>query len=113
MAIERTTERAALGAAGSMPEAGFGTVMDRRSAALLEEQVRSAERKERLAAQCSPLNEPAERIRIWEQLHALNLPSAASHKLVRVIARQTDLSVRQVQDEQRRRAGGALDESTK
>jgi hypothetical protein len=39
-------------------------------------------------------------------LHALNLPVSSTHRLVRVIATQTELSVQQVQEEQRRRARG-------
>jgi uncharacterized protein YmfQ (DUF2313 family) len=86
--------------------AGFGTTADRRAAVEREQQERAAERSKQLASQVSPLNEPQERIRIWERLHGLNLPVAASHKLVRVIATQTDLTIQQVQDEQKRRATG-------
>lgn len=68
------------------------------------EQERAAVRAEELAAQVSPANDAAERIRIWERLHALRLPLAASHVLVKVIATQTRLSVDQVHEEQRRRA---------
>lgn len=85
---------------------GFGTSADRRAAVQREQQERAAERAKELASQTSPLNEPQERIRIWERLHGLNLPRASTHKLIRVIATQTDLTVQQVQDEQRRRAGG-------
>jgi len=47
-----------------------------------------------------------ERIQIWERLHALRLPRAPDHVLVQVIARQTRLSIGQVQDEQQRRVVG-------
>lgn len=83
---------------------GAMNTSDRRAAVQREELERETARKEQLASQSSPLNGPEDRIRIWERLHALNLPRSATHKLVRVIAAQTELSVQQVQDEQRRRA---------
>jgi hypothetical protein len=79
---------------------------DRRAAIELEERERAAERQRRIASQCSPLNGPADRIRIWEEVHGLALPRSLTHKLVRVIATQTELTVRQVQEEQQRRAAG-------
>jgi hypothetical protein len=83
---------------------GAMNTSDRRAAVMREEQERAAERKEQLASQSSPLHGPEDRIRIWERLHALALPRSGTHKLVRLIAMQTELSVQQVQDEQRRRA---------
>jgi hypothetical protein len=81
-------------------------ITDRRAAIEREEQERAAERQRRIASQCSPLHGPADRIRIWEELHGLALPRSLTHKLVRVIAAQTELTVRQVQEEQQRRASG-------
>ena len=87
---------------------GAMNVSDRRAAVQREEAERAAERKEQIASQSSPLNTPEDRIRIWERLHALALPRSATHRLVRVIATQTELSVQQVQEEQRRRAAPLL-----
>jgi len=84
---------------------GVMNTSDRRAAVQREELERATARKEQLASQSSPLHGPEDRIRIWERLHALNLPRSGTHKLVRVIAAQTELSVQQVQEEQRRRAG--------
>lgn len=92
------------GLAADAASALFGNAADRRAQVQREEQERAAERDKQIASQRSPLNEPQERIRIWEQLHGLRLPLAATHKLVRVIARQTELTVQQVHDEQLRRA---------
>jgi len=78
---------------------------ERRAAILREVHDEALERQERLASQTSPLASPEERIRVWERLHALSLPKDSAHKLVRIIATQTDVSIAQVQDEQRRRAG--------
>lgn len=65
---------------------------------------RSALRDNELEAQVSPIKDPQERIGIWERLHALRLPRAPAHPLVKVIAKQTRLTVGQVHEEQQRRA---------
>src|SRR5690349_21821981 len=89
---------------GSDTEFGALNSADRRAAIQREELQRLEARKEELASQSAPGNSPEQRIRIWERLHALSLPKSATHKLVRVIASQTELSLQQVLDEQRRRA---------
>jgi hypothetical protein len=66
---------------------------------------RTALRDSELESQVSPMKDPQERIGIWERLHALRLPRAPGHVLVSVIAKQTRLTVGQVHEEQRRRAG--------
>lgn len=81
-----------------------GNIADRRVQIEREQEHLLAERRERLASQTSPLNTPEDRIRIWEQLHALQLPRAANHKLLQIISTQTDLTLAQVRDEQIRRA---------
>jgi len=83
---------------------GAMNISDRRAAVQRETAERAAERVERIASQSSPLYSPADRISIWERLHALTLPTSSTHRLVRVIATQTELSVLQVQEEQQRRA---------
>jgi hypothetical protein len=67
-------------------------------------QERAALRDSELEAQASPVRDPRERIEIWERLHALRLPRAHGHVLVKVIARQTRLTIGQVHEEQQRRA---------
>lgn len=67
------------------------------------EQERAALRADELASQVSPMKDAEARIRIWERLHALRLPRSSSHVLVRVIAAQTQLTIGEVQEEQRRR----------
>jgi hypothetical protein len=66
---------------------------------------RAALRDSELESQVSPIKNPQERIGIWERLHALRLPKAPGHVLVKVIAKQTRLTVSQVHEEQQRRAG--------
>jgi len=88
---------------GVSAAAGFEAT-DRRAAALREEQERIALRHAQIEAQSSPHMTARERIGLWENLHALQLPRGAEHKLVRVIAKQTGLTVHDVQAEQLRRA---------
>ncbi len=82
---------------------GIAGAADRRAQALRLAEERAHERVKRLAAQSSPEHTPEERIRLWEELHGLDLPRSVTHKLVRLIASDTALSVRQVHEEQRRR----------
>jgi hypothetical protein len=72
-----------------------------------QERDRAALRASELATQMSPTRTAEERIRIWERLHELHLPSTSAHALVRVVAMQTHLTVYEVQAEQRRRSAGA------
>lgn len=96
MALYRTMEN----------DIGFmaATPGEQRAAALRQEEERAAFRQSELASQASPLFEPHERIRIWEKLHALRLPLTPNHKLLGVIAAQTELTIEQVEGEQARRA---------
>ena len=71
------------------------------------EQEQAALRASELASQVAPTNDAEQRIRIWERLHALPLPPAPAHVLVKVIARQTRLTIGQVHEEQQRRAGAS------
>jgi hypothetical protein len=63
-------------------------------------------RQQELGEQSSPLSTPADRIRIWERVHQLQLPHSPNHRLVSVIAAHTNLSVEDVRAEQRLRAAG-------
>jgi len=85
--------------------ADTGFAEEHRKALQQAELEREAVRQRDLEAQASPNNDPQLRITTWERLHALSLPRSPEHALVRLIARQTGLSVREVRDEQGRRAG--------
>ena len=76
---------------------------DHRVAVLRADQEREHARRRELELQASPGTDPQERIKIWERLHAVRLPVAESHPLVIVIANQTQLKVRDIKEEQRRR----------
>jgi hypothetical protein len=60
-------------------------------------------RQQELREQSSPLSTPSARIRLWEQLHQLALPSNLAHRLLEVIAADTGLSVEEVRAERRLR----------
>jgi uncharacterized protein YoaH (UPF0181 family) len=79
------------------------SLADRRSQLEHEQQQRAVERQQQIALQCSPLSSAEERIALWEKLHQLALPRSPTHKLLRVIADQTELALEQVLEIQRRR----------
>lgn len=80
-----------------------GTVEERRARIEQEESIARAERHRQLEAQRSMMSSAPERIRLWEKLHKLHLPRNADHKLLPIIARETDLTVLDIQHEQARR----------
>lgn len=75
-----------------------------RSRSELIEEERANQRRLELAVQCSELSSPDVRIRAWEKLHGLRLPSDAAHPILDVIAVSTRLTLAEVQAEQRARA---------
>ena len=81
-----------------------GSVADFRLQVQRAEQERAALRESELEAQISPARNPRERIETWERLHALRLPRTSNHLLLTVIAKQTQLTLGEVHDEQLRRA---------
>ena len=87
-------------------------VADFRKRTEREREERAAERQAQIAQQSSPFSSPEERIQRWEKLHGLGLPRSATHKLLRVIADQTDLSMQQVLETQQRRAFAAAAAAT-
>ncbi|WP_129780401.1 hypothetical protein [Peristeroidobacter soli] len=84
-----------------------GSVAEFRLRVERAQQERVALRESELEAQASPVKDPRERIEIWERLHALRLPRTSNHLLLAVIAKQTQLTLGQVQEEQVRRAAVA------
>ena len=69
-----------------------------------EENERSEKRRQDLAEQRSALNPPEVRIRTWERIHQLRMPSDPAHPILDVIAVSTRLTLEEVQEEQRTRA---------
>jgi hypothetical protein len=88
---------------GSAPRIGESQADYRQRLILLQNEALDR-RQQELSEQRSPLNTPADRIRIWEQLHQLPLPRSPSHRLISVIAANTGLSLADVRAEQLARA---------
>jgi hypothetical protein len=64
----------------------------------------SETRRLALADLKSEMNSISERVRGWEKLHGLRLPTDPEHSVLPVIARATGLTLAQVRDEQRLRS---------
>lgn len=79
-------------------------VREHRARIALEERERADRRQLELAEQRSDLNSPEMRIRAWEKVHELRLPTDATHPVLDVIAIATRLTLAQVHEEQRARA---------
>jgi hypothetical protein len=73
-----------------------------------EEHERTEERRRELAEQRSNLNPPDVRIRTWEKLHQLRLPTDPAHPVLDVIAVSTRLTLAEVREEQRTRAANRI-----
>src|SRR5262245_21426648 len=78
-------------------------VRDHRARIQLEEHEKAERRRLELAEQRSDVNSPEKRIRAWEKVHALRLPTDANHPMLDVIAVATRLTLEQVREEQRTR----------
>lgn len=72
-----------------------------------EEHERAENKRRQLAEQRSEANPPDVRIRTWEKLHGLRLPSDPTHPILDVIAVGTRLTLAQVREEQCARAARA------
>jgi hypothetical protein len=72
-----------------------------------DEYERAEKRRQELAEQRSDRNLPDVRIRTWERIHALRMPSDPAHPILDVIAVSTRLTIEEVREEQRKRAASA------
>jgi hypothetical protein len=77
-----------------------------------EELARAEQRRWGLAEQRSELNSPEVRIRAWEKLHGLRLPSDPGHNSLEVIASGTGLTLAEVRGEQTARKANAAGKKT-
>jgi hypothetical protein len=71
---------------------------------VLEEDARAERRRLGMAEQRSDLNPADVRIRAWEKLHGLRMPSDPMHQILHAIARGTRLTLAEVQEVQREQA---------
>src|SRR2546430_17314572 len=69
----------------------------------LEEHERAQQKRLELEEQRSDENPPDVRIRPWEKVHRLRMPSDAMHTILDVIAGRSRLTLPQAQGEHRRR----------
>lgn len=83
------------------------SVADHRARLAREHAEMEQRRSDALAGQASVVNDPSERIRIWEQLHGLPLPRSPTHKLLRVIAAGTQLRLEEIREIQQQRLAAA------
>lgn len=98
-----TTEKSTLHSLFMSASTSGDPSADFRTRAVAEENYKIERRRQDLAEQTSALNTPEKRIRIWEQLHVLGLPLQEAHPLLTLIARETGLTMEQVQAEQQQR----------
>jgi hypothetical protein len=87
-----------------MPTSPTGDLVSPAERFAAEEHERSEKRRQELAEQRSDLNAPQIRIRTWERIHQLRMPSDPAHPILDVIAVSTRLTLEEVQEEQRTRA---------
>ena len=82
---------------------GAGTASDYRQRRALEERERAELKRMDLETQCSPSSSADLRIRAWEKVHRLSIPSDPGHPVLVAIAAATQLTLAEVQNEQRLR----------
>jgi hypothetical protein len=87
-----------------MPTSSTGDQVNPAERLAAEEYERSEKRRQELAEQRSDLNSPETRIRTWERIHQLRMPSDPAHPILDVIAVSTRLTLEEVREEQRTRA---------
>jgi hypothetical protein len=79
-------------------------IRDHRARVALEAAERLERRRVEQAQQSASASTPEARIRAWEKVHGLRLPSNAAHPIVAVVAIETHLTVAEVRQEQRTRS---------
>ena len=75
-------------------------IQDHRARIAIEAEARMEKRREEQAEQSASSSTPEARIRAWEKVHGLRLPSNAAHPIIRVVATETHLTVAEVRQEQ-------------
>jgi hypothetical protein len=84
--------------------AGDDLLSDYRQRRALEESERAEQKRMDSAEQYSALNSADLRIRAWEKVHQLRMPSDPLHPALAAIATATQLTLEDVQNEQRLRS---------
>ncbi|MEJ0037715.1 MAG: hypothetical protein WDO68_16845 [Gammaproteobacteria bacterium] len=82
----------------------LSTTVEKHTEDLVAEEFERAEKRRLALAELkSEFFSVTDRIRAWEKLHGLRLPSDSAHMVLSVIARCTGLTLDQIRDEQRAR----------
>lgn len=81
----------------------YDPLIDLRSRIQREQQEALERRSQALIDQSSPDSSPAVRVRVWERLHQVRLPSDPEHTVLLIVAQQTGLSLGEVLEVQRQR----------
>jgi hypothetical protein len=84
--------------------AGDGVLLDYRERRAMEALERAAVKQQHQAEQSSASNSADLRIRAWERVHQLRMPSTPLHPVLQVIAVATQLSIAEVRYEQQLRS---------
>jgi len=94
---------------GEVPPSEMKSQIIQRRADEIAAEVYARAEKRRLAFEelRSALYSPQDRISAWEKLHGLRLPLDSKHPVLLSIARSTELTLEQVQDEQEARKKNA------
>jgi hypothetical protein len=85
--------------AGDYPSAA-DIIRDHRARVAVETVARMEKRRAEHAEQSASDSAPEMRIRAWEKVHGLRLPSSATHPIVAIVATETHLTVDEVRQEQ-------------
>jgi hypothetical protein len=89
---------------GSAPRTAGDALKDLRAEAERARQEKAEQRRLEAAELQSNEHSPERRIRAWEKLYGLHLPTDANHPVLDVIAASTHLTLEQLREEQRARA---------
>jgi hypothetical protein len=84
--------------------AGDELLCDYRERRALEESARTEQKRADSAEQSSALNSADLRIRAWEKVHQLRMPSDPSHPALAAIATATQLTLEDIRNEQQQRS---------
>ncbi len=80
-------------------------LIDHRKQLAFEEEERAKQRALQLEELRSAVNSPSVRIRAWEKLYGLRLPTSPTHPILKVISSSTGISLAALREEQQARRG--------
>jgi len=86
------------------PSKASDIIRNHRARLAAEEEARAEERRQAQAEQSSISRPPSARIRAWEKVHHLRMPSDPTHAVLEIIAAATQLTLEEVRQEQQSRA---------